>query len=106
MLALIGKNPLVLIALVALGCAGHSPSTHPIDSAGGADYDEMFLEIHMNIMGELAELEKTEGKNPELIEIQSMVKTAEEFYLEGRPLIAIKLLTEAELLLKQVPRYE
>ena len=47
-------------------------------------------------------LEKTGKGGTSLIEIQSIVKAAEEFYLEGKPLVAIKLLTEAELLLRQI----
>jgi hypothetical protein len=73
------------------------------DSAAGAGYDRMFLEIHSEVAAGLKELEKTGGNKVRSAEIQSIVKTAEEFYLEGKPLLAIKLLTEAELLLRQVP---
>ncbi len=72
---------------------------YPDSSA--ADYDRMFLEIHTDLAGKLMEIEKTGKGGTRLAEIQSIVKTAEEFYLEGKPLIAIKLLTEAELLLRQ-----
>jgi len=63
----------------------------------------MFLEIHLDLTVELRELENSGKGGTRLAEIQSIVKTAEEFYLEGKPLVAIKLLTEAELLLRQVP---
>ena len=66
-----------------------------------ADYDRMFLDIHTDLAGKLMEIEKSGKDGTRLAEIQSIVKTAEEFYLEGKPLIAIKLLTEAELLLRQ-----
>ncbi len=75
---------------------------HP-DSSATADYDRMFLEIHSDLTVALRELEKSGKGGTRLAEIQSIVKTAEEFYLEGKPLIAIKLLTEAELLLRQAP---
>ncbi len=68
-----------------------------------ADYDRMFLEIHSGLVAELQGLEKGGRGGTRLAEIQSIVKAAEEFYLEGKPLIAIKLLTEAELLLRQAP---
>lgn len=68
-----------------------------------ADYDRMFLEIHMDLTDKLRKLEKSNNDRTRLAEIQSIVKTAEEFYLEGKPLFAVKLLTEAELLLRQAP---
>ncbi len=75
---------------------------HP-DSSAAADYDLMFLEIHSDLTVELRELEKSGKGGTSLAEIQSIVKTAEEFYLEGKPLVAIKLLAEAKLLLRQAP---
>ena len=75
----------------------------PADSSVAADYDRMFLEIHLDLTGKLRELDNTGNAGTRLAEIQSIVITAEEFYLEGKPLIAINLLTEAELLLRQVP---
>jgi len=74
---------------------------YPDSSA--ADYDRMFLEIHSELTAELRELEKGGRGGMRLAEIQSIVKAAEEFYLESNPLVAIKLLTEAELLLRQAP---
>ena len=71
--------------------------------SSAADYDRMFLEIHTELTGELRKLEKTDKNGTRLAEIESIVKTAEEFYLEGKPLFAIKLLTEAGLLLRQAP---
>ena len=65
------------------------------------DYDRMFIEIHSYLTAELAELEKSGKGGTRIAEVQSIVKAAEEFYLEGKPLVAIKLLTEAELLLRQ-----
>ena len=103
-----------LAATILAACAVNSP---PPPSGGGessidtvltdhpdsttADYDRMFLEIHVDLSKELMKLEKTGKGGTSLIEIQSIVKAAEEFYLEGKPLMAIKLLTDAELLLRQ-----
>jgi hypothetical protein len=75
-----------------------------LPDTSAADYDRMFIEIHAGLVRELRELDKTGRNGTRLAEIQSIVKTAEEFYLEGNPLVAIRLLTEAELLLRQVPR--
>ena len=71
--------------------------------SSAADYDRMFLEIHAYLTEKLRKLEKSDNDSTRLAEIQSIVKTAEEFYLEGKPLFAVKLLTEAELLLRQAP---
>ncbi len=68
-----------------------------------SDYDMIFLEIHTDLTGELMKIEKAGKGGMRIAEIQSIVKTAEEFYLEGKPLVAVKLLTEAELLLRQLP---
>lgn len=95
------------LASDTISTAPQSPDTsyfaadHP-DSAA-ADYDRLFLEIHSELTAELRKLEKSGKGGTRLAEIQAIVKTAEEFYLEGKPLVAIKLLTEAELLLRQAP---
>jgi hypothetical protein len=105
----------MLAATILVACAADSPP-HP--SGGGesasdaisaapdssiADYDRLFIEIHSELSARLGELEKSGRSGTRLAEIQSIVKTAEEFYLEGKPLVAIRLLTEAELLLRQAP---
>jgi hypothetical protein len=73
------------------------------DSLAIPDYDRIFFEIHSEVTAMLQELEKSGGEEARSAEARSIVETAEEFYLEGKPLIAIRLLTEAELLLRQVP---
>ena len=106
----------MLAATILAACAVNSPpppsgggessidtisTDHPDSSA--ADYDRIFLEIHTDLSEELLKLERSGKGGTGLAEIQSIVKAAEEFYLEGKPLVAIKLLTEAELLLRQSP---
>jgi hypothetical protein len=99
------RAAVVLAATILAACAVNSPP--PPDGGGESsdstevDYDRMFLEIHSGLTAELLELERSGKGGARLAEIQSIVMAAEEFYLEGKPLIAIKLLTEAELLLRQ-----
>jgi hypothetical protein len=77
--------------------------TQDSPDSSAADYDRLFLEIHSDLTARLRELGKTGKDGTRLAEIESIVKTAEEFYLEGKPVVAIKLLTEAELLLRLAP---
>ncbi len=70
------------------------------DSLETAEYTSIFIEIHAAVIAELEEARKT-GDNAKLEEIRSIVKIAEEMFLEGNPLLGVKLLTEAELLLRQ-----
>jgi hypothetical protein len=106
--------PLIAAAVLAACAAGPQPpgtgagATDTIISAAAApspsdsvEFDRLFLEIHSNLVLELSRLEKSGEDGTTLAEIWSFVRTAEEFYLEGRPLAAIQLLTEAELLLRQ-----
>ncbi len=105
------RAAVMLAATILVACAVNSPPPPSGDGESAisadnpdslaADYDRMFLEIHSDLTAELRELEKSGKDGTRLAEIQSIVKTAEEFYLEGKPLFAIKLLTEAELLLRE-----
>jgi hypothetical protein len=95
----------VLAVTILPACASNTP---PPPSGSGdspdsteVDYDRMFLEIHSDLTAELLELERSGSGGAELAEVQSIVMAAEEFYLEGKTLLAIKLLSEAELLLRQ-----
>ena len=73
------------------------------DSLDNEPYDYMFLEIHSEIMRRIDELEATGEKNSRIIEAKAIISIAEEVYLEGNPVLAIKLLSEAELILRQAP---
>ncbi len=66
-------------------------------------YEDLFIEMHAEIIGELRDRKSKGSTNIRLIEIESIVTIAEEIYLEGNPVLAIKLLSEAELLLRQTP---
>lgn len=109
---MIGCAALCLIS-VACGCASSPPQEEPgagkaIDAPGDlqydpSQYDGMFVTLHAGLVGEIISRGEQGGDDTLLEEIRSIVKTAEEFYLEGHTLLAIKLLTEAELLLRQFP---
>jgi hypothetical protein len=73
------------------------------DSLDSEPYDYLFLEIYSEITSRLAELEEKGEKNSRLIEARAIITVAEEVYLEGDPVLAIKLLSEAELILRQAP---
>jgi hypothetical protein len=73
------------------------------DSLDSEPYDYMFFEIHSEIMRRIDELEAKGEKNSRIIEAKAIISIAEEVYLEGDPVLAIKLLSEAELILRQAP---
>ena len=105
----VGAGAALALFILASCASGPSPTEAPAgtseispDSSQYADYDRMFLEIHSVLTSEIRELEKKGKGGTTLAEVQSIVETAEEFYLEGKPLTAIRLLTEAELLLRQI----
>jgi hypothetical protein len=113
------RSIVILIAAVAAGCAagpGTAPqpggaalsaapdsSRAPADTAGTVDYDAWFVEIHAELVGKTALLAQSAPDDPRLVEIRSITETAEEYYLEGRTLTAIRLLIEAEALLRNDP---
>lgn len=84
------------------GAAG-IPAVAPADTAGAAAADLWFLEIHADLVRTIARLERSAPGDPRLVETEAIMKTAEECFLEGRTLIAIRLLTEAEELLRTDP---
>ena len=117
---LIVVTPLVII----LACCSSAPpspensaemdpegaaETHSIllealqDSLNSEPYDYLFLELYSEITGRIGELEEKGKKSSLLIEARAIITIAEEVYLEGDPVLAIKLLSEAELILRQAP---
>ena len=73
------------------------------DSLDTEPYDYLFLDLYSEITQRLGELEEKGEKNSQLIEARAIISIAEEVYLEGDPVLAIKLLSEAELILRQAP---
>jgi hypothetical protein len=66
-------------------------------------YEDLFLDIYARVLEELKARKRPDIEDMALIEARSMVKIAEEVYLEGKVFLAVKLLSEAELLLRQAP---
>lgn len=110
------KPILSVIALLALaaGCASSPPAVpRPGEDArpGAAledtttaeAYEEIFLELHSDLLGELERKETGGAPDVHVIEARAIVQIAEEIYLEGNVLLAIQLLNEAEHQLRQAP---
>ena len=104
---------LIILILLFSACASsssNSPSSEDpdqpvpvdVDSSVQAGYEDLFVEIHSRLLDEIGR-EDNSDNSPILIEVWTIVKIAEDAYLRGTPLLAIKLLTEAELLLRQNP---
>ena len=77
--------------------------TIDIDSLTLQPHDELFAQMHTDILRAIDQRAEKGGENIRLIEAQSIVIIAEELYLEGNTYLAIKLLCEAELLLRLTP---
>ncbi len=100
-------------ALAASGCAASAPAERTAapgafapagaDSLETAQYERIFMEAHGRLMREIDPDAPTKLDRTTLLEIESIVEIAEEIYLQGNILLAIKLLTEAEMLLRQTP---
>ncbi len=96
-----------------LSCASTNSSPPPAaktqDPSGSADslamsvYDEYFLDIYGELLEMLEQKQKEDDQNARLIEARSIVNIAEAVYLEGNAILAIKLLNDARLLLRQIP---
>jgi len=101
------------LVLAASGCAASAPAERTArldafapagaDSLETAQYELIFMETHGRLMREIEPGAPTKLDRTTLLEIESIVEIAEEIYLQGNILLAIKLLTEAEMLLRQTP---
>ena len=98
-----------LIAILA-GCASAPPqgtADAPIpEEAPSVDeesYEELFLDLHAEIVNKLKAYGNGRRGTIALIEAESMVSIAEEIYLEGNVPLAVHLLREAAILLRQTP---
>jgi len=102
------------IALLLVSCAPPPPPGQATGEYGSErisdedsrrvdSFDDIFFELHREISRELERREEDEEQNIRLIEARSIVRIAEEVYLEGNAFLAIKLLNEAELHLRQAP---
>jgi hypothetical protein len=82
---------------------GETADAAAVDSLGGGSYEELFIDLHGEIVRKLDRSPGDRNKDIVLIEVQSIVTIAEEMYLEGNIQLAVKLLREANLLLRQTP---
>jgi hypothetical protein len=114
-----GFIPVIMALLIILaGCAEAPPAFNNMSSTSSATFEssisetdstdilvleKIFIDSHSWILGEIARLEASKPQDTSLIEIKSIVVIAEEVYLQGNIVLAVKLLTEAELLLRQTP---
>jgi hypothetical protein len=73
------------------------------DSLATISYDFLFIQLHADILLHLERLETDHQSSARLIEAKSIVHAAEQIYLEGKHIVAIELLTEAEELLRTIP---
>ncbi len=98
--------------LILAGCSIAPPSgsaargeldAAAADSLNSTPYDEMFLDLYGEITRKLDVYAENDRENIVLIEVQSVVTIAEEMYLEGNVELAVILLREAALLLRQTP---
>lgn len=100
----------ILACALTAGCASSPPpgspapsATHGTDSLEAVSYEELFLDLHNEILRKLKRFEIGGGERIVRIEAESMVSIAEEMYLEGNVSLAVHLLREAEILLRQTP---
>jgi len=111
MRAVIGLCIAGFAAFTPLSCAhrGHASISREAaadgllvaDSLEAASYDDLFVEKHGALIKELDREEREERAVALLIEARSLVSAAEEMYLEGKVLLAIRLLERAEDILRR-----
>ena len=86
---------LTIATLLTTGCMSTSPPgidpglADSADSLNADSYENMFVEIHGRV---LRKIDESKGADPAIIEARTIVEIAEEFYLQGNTLLAIKLM--------------
>ncbi len=68
-----------------------------------ASYDFLFIQLHADILAEIGRRASKRDTEARLIEIRSIVEAAERIYLEGKYIVAVELLAEADELLRNIP---
>lgn len=101
--------------LCILACCASTPPPIPgeeasgevlvsaVDSIGTSPYDLLFIQLHTDILAEIGRRAGKDHTESSLIEIRSIVEAAERIYLEGKYIVAVELLTEADELLRNIP---
>ena len=109
MRALIAVIAAGLAALVLQACAHERPASARIvfadslavDSLGASMLDDLFLERHGAVTALLSDRGGAERRDPAALEAKAFVAAAEEMYLYGRTLAALRILDEASALLRR-----
>jgi hypothetical protein len=95
--------------MLLASCAATPPpaTTAEADAVADADslkdsaYDAYFIEIYGEVLDELGRRERDGPADVHVIEARSIVDIAEGVYLEGNTVLAIKLVEEAQQLLRR-----
>ncbi len=96
----------VIAALIA-GCASGDgsvtadPRPAQPDTSYADELDRLFFDLHSELVEKLGTGGAEPSSDPAVIETEAMVKTAEELYLEGQLELAVRLLSEARLVLEK-----
>ena len=72
-----------------------------VDSLAERTYDDLFAEMHLDLIKDIAARERAGTLDAPLLEAHSLVSASEELYLSGMTEAALKLLDEASRTLKQ-----
>ena len=99
-----------IITLMSAGCASTNGTTGKLeaertrttsrdDSLSLSVYEELFYELHAELIERIDELESEDELNPEAVEADSIVRAAEDLYLRGDLVEAVKLLEKAKKIL-------
>ncbi|HSG29044.1 MAG TPA: hypothetical protein VLA34_11230 [Candidatus Krumholzibacterium sp.] len=102
---------IVTFVMISPGCAYSPPGLIsepgiPDDTQASeeVDLEDLFVELHGGMLDLIRQFENEGGDEDLIIELKSIVQIAEETYLRGNLLLAVRLLKEAELLSRQNPR--
>ena len=100
-----------LAVLLLLSCASWRPASIPgtgeEDSLAaardslGSTADTLFVEKHIALLEALVPREREPRVDPLAIEARSLVTAAEEMYLRGKIVLALKLLDDADAILRR-----
>jgi hypothetical protein len=83
---------------------GATPTTITVvDSLDVTAYDFLFTQLHADMLDEIERMEEQGQSGARLIEVRTILRAAEQIYLEGGYVIAIELLAEADEILRNTP---
>lgn len=87
------------------GCAAGGPGAGTDldgaspDTVGAAAWERLFFDLYSELTAELENAAGGRTGDPVILEVEAMVAAAEELYLEGRIELAVRMLSEARLML-------